>query len=943
MGDGAHVPGWESDGTYTNYASYTCVSPSEAHNMTGCNAKRCVPDLVSAYACTGDTDCFDGQVCHYYGNVNGGVENGLCVSCGTTESEARYFAMGACHQVATFNTFAPYEEGESGCAGDHCHHVCAYDTQCVRITSDTTQLDITATHNQLPGMLNLTNTDHDKLERPSSCTVSDAGSASSGMRCASDIHRAVTSRERTPNAIRNRTMDVVELRVQHSDVHNFLTFHPDDVANRALQIDEQWSKGYAIGYEVLDEVKNPQGGNVGTGVFAHCPWGRENNPEDPNYGNCKIWWENQGLVQCEVKYAVDAPLHMTVDGAPPIDAMDASKPRSTLLTRACLRRSSVNGEHTWEESTFVDEGKTCGEWGTTSGLRTVDWNYFPFSAQCSLSGPNVVGVVPTEAQRESIHTGLLSAFNSGILPIHDVIRVSFHDAAAYTPNENALLGGAKGCMRFEHIHGAAPNIGLAFVMENHFWNAVGCMPGVGEGQNGPGCWSMADILQYAGMVAVEAAQGPSFSDQMLWGRLDAPRIFCTGELQTSMPDVDGGHNEGSIIHGSSNVAERLQTTYDKTKAYFENQLGLERDEWIAYLAGGHSVGGVKGLIQARNTKFNFDATPSIFDNLYFKKIYEADKTGLMSLCSGQKSPGDSVWWSSPQSADGQYVMETSGHEGHDVLLDTDIGLTVDDDSMEVVKDLAHDSSLFFSLYESAALYVSELGHDHKLIYVGLSTTTTEAPPSTTEPPQTSSTTISRTTITSTVKTTSSTTRTVTQSPTVAPTGQSTSSPETSSPSRAPSSSPVVTTVSPTQAPTPATTTPPRETHDMYQDVGYCIADNDHEMSGPTSGEECLAACTAAYLDTGMWYTLYVEYYDDVCYCQDSCYCMDDNGPGSITYVPDGFVLPQDDLDWFWTNSGRKKKNCNWVGGKPTKRRCDKVSAVDGVTTAREACPCAGCD
>ena len=45
----------------------------------------------------------------------------------------------------------------------------------------------------------------------------------------------------------------------------------------------------------------------------------------------------------------------------------------------------------------------------------------------------------------------------------------------------------------------------------------------------------------------------------------------------------------------------------------------------------------------RNTRFNFDATPHLFDRLYFKNIEEAGVTGLMSLCSNQKAPGDSVW------------------------------------------------------------------------------------------------------------------------------------------------------------------------------------------------------------------------------------------------------------------------------------------------------------
>ena len=272
-------------------------------------------------------------------------------------------------------------------------------------------------------------------------------------------------------------------------------------------------------------------------MFAHCPWGRENDPNHVDLGKCKSPWENQGLIQCEVKYADDAPLHMDLNGAPPLDAEDAAKTRSTLLTKICIRRSDTNGENIWEYTTFVEEGKICGEWGIVSGLRTPEWNHFPFNAKCSLSGPSVVGIVPTVAQLENMYNGLLSAFSSKSIKSHEVVRVGFHDAASYSPDVTAILGGARGCMKYEHIHGAAPNIGLAFVMEDSLWNAIGCIPGVGKGQNGPGCWSMTDVLQYASMVAVEVAQGPIFSDQMLWGRPDAPRMFCF-RLPCLMPMVD---------------------------------------------------------------------------------------------------------------------------------------------------------------------------------------------------------------------------------------------------------------------------------------------------------------------------------------------------------------------------------------------------------------------
>ena len=94
-----------------------------------------------------------------------------------------------------------------------------------------------------------------------------------------------------------------------------------------------------------------------------------------------------------------------------------------------------------------------------------------------------------------------------------------------------------------------------------------------------------------GAVATEVANGPSIARYVKWGRTDAPRIFCTGELQLTMPDATGGHKEGSNMFGSSNVQSRLQTVFNQTRTYFEEQLELMPEDWIAYLAGGHSIGG----------------------------------------------------------------------------------------------------------------------------------------------------------------------------------------------------------------------------------------------------------------------------------------------------------------------------------------------------------------
>ena len=214
-GVNSRVPDWESSyAVYTQYAHYQCRRPDAAMAMTrtrtsatttattttnintnttasttGCPTKRCLPaTLQSAYTChldadnTTTEDCSPGEVCH--------PETNLCTACRhrsrpssrsrsrsrgntdttepttaaddanvDTEAEtaalqaAVYYAEGACTQPQTEGVHGapPYQAQESGCAGDHCLHSCSYDTQCLRITQTTTVVDVTATHNQLPG------------------------------------------------------------------------------------------------------------------------------------------------------------------------------------------------------------------------------------------------------------------------------------------------------------------------------------------------------------------------------------------------------------------------------------------------------------------------------------------------------------------------------------------------------------------------------------------------------------------------------------------------------------------------------------------------------------------------------------------------------------------------------------------------------------------------
>ena len=81
--------------------------------MDGCEAKRCVPDAASAFACDTDADCYDGQTCS---------DGGKCISCNEypAGSDSSFFSAGACHQLATpgGGGVPSFAEGESGLVFD---------------------------------------------------------------------------------------------------------------------------------------------------------------------------------------------------------------------------------------------------------------------------------------------------------------------------------------------------------------------------------------------------------------------------------------------------------------------------------------------------------------------------------------------------------------------------------------------------------------------------------------------------------------------------------------------------------------------------------------------------------------------------------------------------------------------------------------------------------
>jgi catalase (peroxidase I) len=214
-------------------------------------------------------------------------------------------------------------------------------------------------------------------------------------------------------------------------------------------------------------------------------------------------------------------------------------------------------------------------------------------------------------------------------------------------------------------------------------------------------YSSADLVQFAGLVSVAELNGTNLTGAFKWGRSDYPWIWCQGEILQSMPDHSGGHKAGWHKHGAGMVAERLRTTFETQKEYFEDNLGLKPEEWVALL-GAHSVGRAAGVRSDHHKagSLPFDPTPTLFDNEYYKSLALASDSALLSLCPQARRPGDAHWFGPPRGATKDYT----------VLLDTDVAMTVEGKYLDYVKEYAMDEDAFKCQFSIALLKVRTCMH-----------------------------------------------------------------------------------------------------------------------------------------------------------------------------------------------------------------------------------------
>jgi len=528
------------------------------------------------------------------------------------------------------------------------------------------------------------------------------------MRCAAPLHRAVTQRDRTPDTLRGHDDNIVELSIyKNQGWDHYIEFNSQEFQHSSMSGNHWVNVGSVV--PDISTLQLDGGVIVGKGAYA--------------FGLATWHWGRKALVTCEVRYNDDAPLHTTWANIQP----DKSLKMSTLQTRVCTRWED-RGQTvvTFGDHDFGDEDRWCTGWGQSSNFGSL----LPFSAKCTVSGPNVSHVIPNEEQRDLIISNTLTAYNQKKITGPPMLRIAFHDAAPYSPKEVGLIkGGPQGCMRFEHIHGNEGNSGLHFTIDS-IGPSVGC--GWIRNNEFESCpWSVADIIQFVGAFASAEMMDNDNGDQldsivsnMRWGRHDAPGLLCSGELQLAQPDHDGGHLAGFFVHGSSvggNVTDRLAATFESTRVYFEDRLGLTPKHWVAIL-GAHSVGGVRGLIQARNTRFMFDETPNTLDSKYYERLVLAAVTNFASLCPMNKKMGHAHWWGPGESEWG------SDNNHWLTLLDTDVAMVLNPITLGFVQMYASDLDAFLKAFREAFLIIGELGYtDDSLFEIPTATTPRPTP------------------------------------------------------------------------------------------------------------------------------------------------------------------------------------------------------------------------
>ena len=117
--------------------------------------------------------------------------------------------------------------------------------------------------------------------------------------------------------------------------------------------------------------------------------------------------------------------------------------------------------------------------------------------------------------------------------------------------------------------------------------------------------SFADAVVYGGKVAVEVCGGPIIP-------------FKFGRVDVTEADPE------NRLPGPAVTAEEI-------KNIFMRRLGLTAEETVAYIGGGHAIGGVHAENTLGVKSGPFDTTEHLWDNRFFISVKDLDTQLLLEL------------------------------------------------------------------------------------------------------------------------------------------------------------------------------------------------------------------------------------------------------------------------------------------------------------------------
>lgn len=235
---------------------------------------------------------------------------------------------------------------------------------------------------------------------------------------------------------------------------------------------------------------------------------------------------------------------------------------TTITTASCPFTGGLGDLGGYKEDIFAL--KLVDSNANTRTLPSVSWG--------GKSSCNVMGF---KAVATTILSSLEAKTNGASgLEAPRAARAAFHAAATYRPAGGATaLGGPNGgWLRFSKEVGFPENTGIDEVVE-----VLQDMM-----QQHP-CITFADLITFAGVIAIEFAGGPAIA--WMPGRRDALHPSPTLPVATSLPD--GAFNAAGVMYWGTN-------------------LGLSAREMVVFVGGGHTFGAANFKNSGWNGSFTTD-------------------------------------------------------------------------------------------------------------------------------------------------------------------------------------------------------------------------------------------------------------------------------------------------------------------------------------------------